>query len=93
MEKYGVGCGGYGIYAGKLNKIGIANREDRTYCTDNVINVVMEYLRMEAIHNKTDCYIITKEIYNGDEIQLKLCIKKPKKKAKVYKIRGGKDVK
>lgn len=78
MAEYHVGSGMFGIYAGTLNpkrKDGLRTWRNRNNVTDEAIEAVKEYMKNQAIMEKSDFYSYTWNGENGKKIVLSLEIK------------------
>ena len=79
MAEYHVGCGAFGIYAGTLNSKNKSLWQNKTECTDEVINAVRDYMVQECLGG-LDCRKATSSGYewklkDGRFVELRVTIK------------------
>ena len=82
MAEYHVGSGVFGIYAGTVNpkrKDGIQTWKTKSEVTDEAINAVRDFMKLQAECEKSNYYSYIWEKDNGDKIVLSLEIKENKK--------------
>lgn len=79
MAEYHVASGAFGIYAGTVNpkcKDGTQTWKSKSEVTDEAIEAVKTYMKMQANINKSNYYSFTWKKENGEETVLSLEIKK-----------------
>lgn len=71
MSEYHVGAGFFGIYCGKLNKDG-TKWTSKTECTDEAIEAVRDYLKLEADSQRSNEYGFEWTTKDGKKVRLLL---------------------